>query len=145
MWQVLGNLRLRYERDTIHTWVGHLLLVINPRKELPIYGTEQMENQLPRRLSELQRGRADMPSAGLQLGAVDACLGSRRPPHIFSIAESAYRNATAGFSQTQVIIVSGESGAGKTVSAHRSACIARMAGCSTTAVSRLIHSGHGQS
>ena len=84
----------------IHTWTGRMLLVVNPRCYLPIYGAEAMAAQLP---SRNERRGADGEAR-------------REPPHVYAVAEQAYRGATAG-REDQAIVVSGESGAGKTESA----------------------------
>ena len=84
----------------IHTWTGRMLLVVNPRRALPIYSLEAMEAQLPS--SEIVK-------------PAEAGDSSRRPPHVYSVAELAFRGATSGRSH-QAIVVSGESGAGKTES-----------------------------
>ena len=83
----------------IHTWTGRMLLVVNPRCHLPIYGAEAMAAQLPSRERRGADGKA-----------------RRMPPHVYAVAEQAYRGATAG-REDQAIVVSGESGAGKTESA----------------------------
>ncbi|CAG2205322.1 MYO5 [Mytilus edulis] len=70
---------------------GIVLVAINPYADLPIYGNEIIQAY-----------------SGQDMGAMD--------PHIFAVAEEAYKKMSR-FEQNQSIIVSGESGAGKTVSA----------------------------
>ncbi|MCJ8736139.1 hypothetical protein PDJAM_G00255520 [Pangasius djambal] len=89
---VLHNLRIRFiDSKLIYTYCGIILVAINPYETLPIYG-------------------ADIINAysGRNMGDMD--------PHIFAVAEEAYRQM-ARDERNQSIIVSGESGAGKTVSA----------------------------
>ncbi|XP_076847079.1 unconventional myosin-Va isoform X2 [Brachyhypopomus gauderio] len=89
---VLHNLRVRFiDSKLIYTYCGIILVAINPYEPLPIYG-------------------ADIINAysGQNMGDMD--------PHIFSVAEEAYKQM-ARDERNQSIIVSGESGAGKTVSA----------------------------
>ncbi|KAK3526293.1 hypothetical protein QTP70_022697 [Hemibagrus guttatus] len=89
---VLHNLRIRFmDSKLIYTYCGIILVAINPYKTLPIYG-------------------ADIINAysGQNMGDMD--------PHIFAVAEEAYKQM-ARDERNQSIIVSGESGAGKTVSA----------------------------
>ncbi|KAG8464572.1 hypothetical protein KFE25_009940 [Diacronema lutheri] len=87
---VIGNLRERFEHDEIHTFTGNILLVLNPYTRLPIYDTPCME---------LFKG-----------GRIN-----RAPPHVYAIAEEAYRRLRKE-GAPQTIVVSGESGAGKTES-----------------------------
>ncbi|XP_066523254.1 unconventional myosin-Va [Hoplias malabaricus] len=89
---MLHNLRVRFiDSKLIYTYCGIILVAINPYESLPIYG-------------------ADIISAysGQNMGDMD--------PHIFAVAEEAYKQM-ARDERNQSIIVSGESGAGKTVSA----------------------------
>ncbi|XP_058264169.1 unconventional myosin-Va isoform X2 [Hemibagrus wyckioides] len=89
---VLHNLRIRFmDSKLIYTYCGIILVAINPYETLPIYG-------------------ADIINAysGQSMGDMD--------PHIFAVAEEAYKQM-ARDGRNQSIIVSGESGAGKTVSA----------------------------
>nr|XP_023664120.1 unconventional myosin-Vb isoform X2 [Paramormyrops kingsleyae] len=89
---VLHNLRLRFlESSHIYTYCGIVLVAINPYEQLPIYGEEVINAY-----------------CGQNMGDMD--------PHIFAVAEEAYKQM-ARDERNQSIIVSGESGAGKTVSA----------------------------
>jgi myosin heavy subunit len=85
---VLHNLRLRYNKDVIYTYSGLFLVAINPYKRFPIY-TDTV---------------------------IDIYKGRRRvdvSPHIFAIADGAYRSML-GDKLNQSILITGESGAGKT-------------------------------
>ncbi|KAM6976064.1 unconventional myosin-Vb isoform 2-T2 [Tautogolabrus adspersus] len=89
---VLHNLRVRFiESNHIYTYCGIVLVAINPYQQLQIYGEEVIEAY-----------------SGQNMGDMD--------PHIFAVAEEAYKQM-ARDERNQSIIVSGESGAGKTVSA----------------------------
>ncbi|XP_037122598.1 unconventional myosin-Vb isoform X3 [Syngnathus acus] len=89
---VLHNLRVRFlESNHIYTYCGIVLVAINPYDELQIYGEEVINAY-----------------SGRNMGDMD--------PHIFAVAEEAYKQM-ARDERNQSIIVSGESGAGKTVSA----------------------------
>nr|XP_026693787.1 unconventional myosin-Va [Ciona intestinalis] len=89
---VLYNLQTRFvERNAIYTYCGIVLVAINPYSELSIYSNDFIQ---------LYSGR--------NLGEMD--------PHIFAIAEEAF-NQMSRDDKNQSIIVTGESGAGKTVSA----------------------------
>ncbi|KAJ8311363.1 hypothetical protein KUTeg_010718 [Tegillarca granosa] len=90
--EVLYNLRVRFEeRNIIYTYCGIVLVAVNPYDELPIYGNDIIQAY-----------------SGQDMGAMD--------PHIFAVAEEAFKKMSR-FEENQSIIVSGESGAGKTVSA----------------------------
>jgi len=85
---VLHNLRKRYDADIIYTYSGLFCVVINPYKWLPIYTPE----------------------------VVDFYKGKKRadaPPHVFAVADDAYRSML-GDKVDQSILITGESGAGKT-------------------------------
>lgn len=92
---VLHNLQVRFvEREVIYTYCGIVLVAINPYTECPhLYGEEVIQ---------VYKG------VGKQVRGLD--------PHIYAVAEEAFYDL-AEFKKCQSIIVSGESGAGKTVSA----------------------------
>ncbi|VDM57685.1 unnamed protein product, partial [Angiostrongylus costaricensis] len=92
---VLHNLQVRFiDRECIYTYCGIVLVAINPYAECPhLYGEEVIQ---------VYKGM------GKQVRELD--------PHIYSVAEEAYSDLVE-FNKCQSIIVSGESGAGKTVSA----------------------------
>lgn len=90
---VLHNLRVRFaEARLIYTYSGIILVAMNPYKQLPIYGDAIIHAY-----------------SGQNMGDMD--------PHIFAVAEEAYKQMARN-NRNQSIIVSGESGAGKTVSAR---------------------------
>ncbi|GAB2296990.1 Myosin-6 [Dionaea muscipula] len=88
---VLDNLKRRYDVNEIYTYTGNILIAVNPFKKLPhLYDLSVMEEYKGAALGELR-------------------------PHPFAIADAAYRQMiNEGISQS--ILVSGESGAGKTES-----------------------------
>uniref|UniRef100_A0A8C5AUH6 Myosin VC n=1 Tax=Gadus morhua TaxID=8049 RepID=A0A8C5AUH6_GADMO len=90
---VLHNLRVRFvESKIIYTYCGIILVAVNPYKQLHIYGDAVIQAY-----------------SGQNMGDMD--------PHIFAVAEEAYKQMARN-RKNQSIIVSGESGAGKTVSAR---------------------------
>ena len=88
---LLEELRVRYDSDNIYTYVGDILVAINPFRALPIY-TEAVQSKY------------------------QDTVKSAAPPHIFAIADQAYW-ALRRNGNDQCTVISGESGAGKTESA----------------------------
>ncbi|CAF0903155.1 unnamed protein product, partial [Didymodactylos carnosus] len=89
--EVLYNLESRFNKSQIYTKCGIVLVAINPYKNLNIYESDTIELYREQDVQMLE-------------------------PHIFAVAELAYQSMV-NFNKNQSIIVSGESGAGKTVSA----------------------------
>ena len=85
---VLTNLRRRFEADEIYTFTGNILLAANPYQRLPIYDENAM---------------AAFPNHAI----------SKNDPHVFATAEEAYQRIRKD-RRSQSVVVSGESGAGKT-------------------------------
>uniref|UniRef100_A0A8C2PW88 Unconventional myosin-VI n=1 Tax=Cyprinus carpio TaxID=7962 RepID=A0A8C2PW88_CYPCA len=86
---LLNNVRVRYSKDKIYTFVANILIAVNPYFEIPKLYT-------PETIKQYQ---------GRSLGTL--------PPHVYAIADKAYRDMKV-LKMSQSIIVSGESGAGKT-------------------------------
>uniref|UniRef100_A0A670YQU6 Myosin ID n=1 Tax=Pseudonaja textilis TaxID=8673 RepID=A0A670YQU6_PSETE len=86
--EFMANLRLRFEKGRIYTFIGEVVVSVNPYKNLNIYGRDTVEQYKGRELYE-------------------------RPPHLFAIADAAYK-AMKRRSKDTCIVISGESGAGKT-------------------------------
>ncbi|VAI36665.1 unnamed protein product [Triticum turgidum subsp. durum] len=86
---VLHNLACRYSLNEIYTYTGNILIAVNPFQRLPhLYDVHMMEQYKGATFGELS-------------------------PHLFAIADSCYR-AMINEHGSQSILVSGESGAGKT-------------------------------
>ncbi|KAL0583546.1 hypothetical protein ABG067_006570 [Albugo candida] len=99
-------LQKRFEINEIYTFTGEILLAINPFQNVGIYSEKIRRKYI--RNGEKRASGADVPDM---------------PPHVFSIADKAYRNVCAPTfgkeglgTESQSILVSGESGAGKTES-----------------------------
>ncbi|XP_023898753.2 myosin-9 [Quercus suber] len=86
---VLQNLKIRYELNEIYTYTGNILIAINPFQRLPhLYDAHMMQQYKGAPFGELS-------------------------PHVFAVADVAYR-AMINEGKSNSILVSGESGAGKT-------------------------------
>ncbi|XP_025077881.1 myosin-IIIb-like [Pomacea canaliculata] len=91
---LLGEIKERYTKNRIYTYVGDILIAVNPFRDLGVYGKEvSAQYRMAKRSSQ--------------------------PPHIFAVADAAYQ-ALLGLGgrapSNQCILISGESGAGKTES-----------------------------
>eukprot|EP00208_Stichococcus_sp_RCC1054_P002079 CAMPEP_0206143610 /NCGR_PEP_ID=MMETSP1473-20131121/21153_1 /ASSEMBLY_ACC=CAM_ASM_001109 /TAXON_ID=1461547 /ORGANISM="Stichococcus sp, Strain RCC1054" /LENGTH=1690 /DNA_ID=CAMNT_0053539093 /DNA_START=726 /DNA_END=5798 /DNA_ORIENTATION=+ len=89
---ILQTLRVRYGLDMIYTYSSNILIAVNPHK----------------RLRHLYGGRMMAQYRDVQQGQLT--------PHVYAIAEQAFSNMMID-EQRQAILISGESGAGKTESA----------------------------
>ncbi|XP_059476387.1 myosin-IIIb-like isoform X1 [Neocloeon triangulifer] len=89
---IVQQLEKRFDQRQIYTYIGDILVAVNPFNELGLY-TEKEQRRY--------RGQAR----------------SENPPHIFAVADAAYQ-ALLHQRQNQAIVISGESGAGKTESAN---------------------------
>ncbi|XP_056656408.1 unconventional myosin-IXa isoform X6 [Monodelphis domestica] len=89
---LLENLRNRFKQEKIYTYVGSILIVINPFKFLPIYNPKYVKMYDNHQLGKLE-------------------------PHIYAVADVAY-HAMLQRRKNQCIVISGESGSGKTQSTN---------------------------
>uniref|UniRef100_UPI00398E8F3A myosin-4-like n=1 Tax=Pristiophorus japonicus TaxID=55135 RepID=UPI00398E8F3A len=90
---VLYNLKERYAAWMIYTYSGLFCVTVNPYKWLPVYDPEVVSGYRGKKRQEA-------------------------PPHIFSISDNAYQ-AMSTDRENQSILITGESGAGKTVNTKR--------------------------
>ncbi|XP_057666001.1 unconventional myosin-IXAa-like isoform X2 [Diorhabda carinulata] len=90
---LLDNLRARFVAGHIYTYVGSILIALNPFKFYPIYNPKYVKLYQNRR------------------------LGPNLPPHIFAVADTAY-HCMLKDRKNQCIVISGESGSGKTESTN---------------------------
>ncbi|XP_028250045.1 unconventional myosin-Ib isoform X3 [Parambassis ranga] len=84
----LENLRKRFDHNEIYTYIGSVVISINPYRSLPIYTPDKVEEYRNRNFYELS-------------------------PHIYALADEAYRSLRDQ-DKDQCILITGESGAGKT-------------------------------
>merc|ERR1712055_641753 len=85
---VFWNLKTRYQAKLIHTYSGLFVVVVNPYKRYPLYTHRVCKIYLGKRRNEC-------------------------PPHLWAIAEGAYRNMLQN-KKNNAMLITGESGAGKT-------------------------------
>ncbi|XP_060641134.2 unconventional myosin-If isoform X2 [Anolis sagrei] len=88
---IVENLKKRFMDDYIFTYIGPVLISVNPFKQMPYFTDREVE---------LYQGAAQYEN----------------PPHIYALTDNMYRNMLID-AENQCVIISGESGAGKTVAA----------------------------
>uniref|UniRef100_A0A8C2G4A0 Unconventional myosin-Ib n=1 Tax=Cyprinus carpio TaxID=7962 RepID=A0A8C2G4A0_CYPCA len=84
----IENLKKRFNHNEIYTYIGSVVISMNPYKSLPIYTAEKVEEYRNRNFYELS-------------------------PHVYALADEAYRSLREQ-DKDQCILITGESGAGKT-------------------------------
>ncbi|XP_064647722.1 unconventional myosin-Id-like [Lineus longissimus] len=82
------NLKLRFQKGRIYSYIGEVVVSVNPYRQVDIYGNDYIEEYRGREIYE-------------------------RPPHIFALADAAYKTMKRRSKDT-CIVISGESGSGKT-------------------------------
>jgi len=91
--QIMQNLKERFDNGIIYTNIGEVLISMNPYQWLQIFGPEIIQSYVGKARIEL-------------------------PPHIYGVAEQAYRTMV-NERENQCILITGESGAGKTEAAKK--------------------------
>ncbi|XP_073686537.1 myosin-IIIa isoform X2 [Garra rufa] len=89
---ITEQLQRRYANEQIYTYVGDILIAVNPFHKTELYTPEHSK---------------------IYVGA----KRTSNPPHIYAVADIAYQSMVS-YNADQCIVISGESGAGKTESAH---------------------------
>eukprot|EP00434_Breviolum_minutum_P032050 symbB.v1.2.028343.t1/scaffold2997.1/size65663/7 len=106
---VLHALELRFQGDCVYTLTGPMLLAVNPFKPLPrLYGSERLNAYI-----NFQEGKDEKQNPAPGSVEEDDKEGKREEPHIYGVAKAAYEGVWHR-SLGQTVLVSGESGAGKT-------------------------------
>lgn len=111
---LLENLKARFEKNHIYTYVGSILIAVNPFKVIPLYQPKlnSVYSKSVDRLSDL-------------------------PPHIYAIATASY-SQMLNKQQNQTVVISGESGSGKTVSTslllHHLSSLSQKSYCISTGI-----------
>uniref|UniRef100_A0A7N8XDA7 Myosin IG n=1 Tax=Mastacembelus armatus TaxID=205130 RepID=A0A7N8XDA7_9TELE len=88
MEQFMENLKLRFEKGRIYTYIGEVVVSVNPYRQMDMYGKDSIEAYRGRELYE-------------------------NPPHLYAVSDAAYK-AMKRRAKDTCIVISGESGAGKT-------------------------------
>jgi myosin V len=96
---ILHALSDRFFRGKIYTWTGPVLIAVNPFQRLPLYTEDILEDY---------RRDGLLKAQGMQSGLDDL------EPHVFAVADRSYRQMMSEKRKSQAILISGESGAGKT-------------------------------
>lgn len=78
----MKNLKLRFEKERIYSYIGEVVVSVNPYKTLNIFGNDKIQEY---RMKEMYE----------------------RPPHIFALADAAYRTMKRR-SEDTCIVISGE-------------------------------------
>ncbi|KAF5286700.1 hypothetical protein FQA39_LY16183 [Lamprigera yunnana] len=84
----VDNLKKRFKEGNIYTYIGRVLVSVNPYKNLNIYGPDYVAAYEGKHFFEV-------------------------PPHVFAVTDTAYRSLKEE-NREQCILISGESGSGKT-------------------------------
>jgi len=90
---IVGNLQSRFAQNEIYTYVGDVLVACNPFQWIRLYESHYVKMHERANKSDLA-------------------------PHIYAVAESAFRTMLSE-EEKQCVIISGESGAGKTEAAKQ--------------------------
>ena len=113
---VLHTLRLRHMADEIYTAVNEVIIAVNPFKPTSATSKERIDLLLRQKPDEL-------------------------PPHVFNVARSAY-SVMCATGRPQCILISGESGAGKTETAKIAmTCLAQLSSSPDAATQSALESG----
>lgn len=100
--EIINNIKQRYQSNTIFTYIGPTLIVVNPYKQLEgTFGTQKIDAIVEKAKQNVKFSLEDCE------------------PHIYAISALAYRNVFKNKKQ-QAIVISGESGSGKTENAKYS-------------------------
>merc|ERR1711990_772545 len=90
---VVNNLNTRYQRFLIYTYSGLFCVTVNPYKWLPVYDTHVV-------------------------GCYQNMRKTEMPPHVYAVSDNAYNDMLRN-RVNQSMLITGESGAGKTVNTKR--------------------------
>ena len=109
---VFHNLKVRYVAKLIYTYSGLFCVVVNPYKRYPIYTPTVVKIYLGKRRNEV-------------------------PPHLWAISETAYRNMLQN-AKDQAMLITGESGAGKTENTKKVIAYLAMVACSSKKAEKKV-------
>lgn len=75
----MKNLKLRFQKERIYTYIGEVLVSVNPYKTLSIFGNDKIQEYKMREMYE-------------------------RPPHLFALSDAAYRTMKRRSEDTCIVI-----------------------------------------
>nr|CAD7202086.1 unnamed protein product [Timema douglasi] len=138
---IVENLKKRYMDDYIFTCIGPVLVSVNPFKQMPYFGDKEIElyqgAEKPPPVHPTEIRTSISSSSAVELNTTSALanyateLSYENPPHVYGLSDEMYRNMLIDV-ESQCVIISGESGAGKTVLAkYIMSYIARVSGGGT--------------
>ncbi|OEH74939.1 myosin [Cyclospora cayetanensis] len=118
---VLDSLDIRFEIDSIYTFTGQILIAVNPFKTLKgLYDYSTLKRYIHLRGFESDASRVATSGAAARGSSSEGTHGggsrdALKEPHVFATSSAAYEGMCLN-RKSQTILISGESGAGKTES-----------------------------
>ncbi|GLD93394.1 hypothetical protein PINS_up001986 [Pythium insidiosum] len=114
---LLHALSERFAHDRIYTSIGDILLAVNPFKDIDLYSDatiDEYKNAMFRR--DRRASTSSLSSCGTSTSSNSHSASTAPAPHVFAIAGKAFSGLCRSQARGQSILVSGESGSGKTES-----------------------------
>ncbi|KAJ0399025.1 hypothetical protein ATCC90586_000494 [Pythium insidiosum] len=114
---LLHALSERFAHDRIYTSIGDILLAVNPFKDIDLYSDatiDEYKNAMFRR--DRRASTSSLSSSSTSASSSSHGASNAPAPHVFAIAGKAFGGLCRSQARDQSILVSGESGSGKTES-----------------------------
>lgn len=110
----MDQLEQRYMNKVVYTYIGDILVAVNPFTELNIYGDRVSSSSVGGRDSLLLTSSLQLLTIKQEVNGYRNRAKSDNPPHVFAMADGAY-HAMLHQRRSQCIVISGESGAGNSL------------------------------